>query len=126
MPAETAPPLPARRMSSRRGRWLGSAIALIGLALLGGLAWTLTHAPKPASAAADGAAGPRGPGGRGGPPSTGGLAAAREADIPVLLEALGTVTPAANVTVRPQVSGVLTQVLFKEGQTAKKAICSRP
>ena len=45
---------------------------------------------------------------------------ARKADIPVVIEALGTVTPAANVTVRPQVSGVITQVLFKEGQMVKK------
>jgi multidrug efflux system membrane fusion protein len=37
-----------------------------------------------------------------------------------VIEALGTVTPAANVTVRPQVSGVITQVLFKEGQMVKK------
>ncbi|MES1163515.1 MAG: efflux RND transporter periplasmic adaptor subunit, partial [Rhizobacter sp.] len=48
------------------------------------------------------------------------VAVARQADIPVVIEALGTVTPAANVTVRPQVSGVITQVLFKEGQMVKK------
>ncbi|MDP3824126.1 MAG: efflux RND transporter periplasmic adaptor subunit, partial [Burkholderiales bacterium] len=65
--------------------------------------------------------GPGGPGGgRGGAASTVGIARAKQADIPVLIEALGTVTPAANVTVRPQVSGVLTQVLFKEGQMVKK------
>jgi multidrug efflux system membrane fusion protein len=49
-----------------------------------------------------------------------GVAVARHADIPVVIEALGTVTPAANVTVRPQVSGVITQVLFKEGQMVRR------
>jgi multidrug efflux system membrane fusion protein len=37
----------------------------------------------------------------------------------VIIEALGTVTPAATVTVRPQVSGVITQVLFREGQMVR-------
>jgi multidrug efflux system membrane fusion protein len=53
------------------------------------------------------------------PATTVGVAAAERADIPVLLEALGTVTPAATVTVRPQVSGVLQQVMFREGQMVK-------
>mgnify|MGYP000305903679 FL=1 len=36
------------------------------------------------------------------------------------IEALGTVTPVANVTVQAQVSGVLTQVLFTEGQMVRR------
>ncbi|MFI4950223.1 MAG: efflux RND transporter periplasmic adaptor subunit, partial [Caulobacterales bacterium] len=40
--------------------------------------------------------------------------------IPITLDGLGTVTPAATVTVTPQVSGVITQILFKEGQVVKK------
>jgi len=66
-------------------------------------------------------------GGRGGfgargaaPPSTVAVVRARRADVPVLLDSLGTVTPLATVTVRPQVSGVLTQVLFTEGQMVTK------
>ncbi len=109
----------------RRRRWLGSVIAILCLVALGSLAWYLTHQPKVATAsgAGGGPGGPGGPGGgggRGAPPSTVGVALARKADIPVVIEALGTVTPAANVTVRPQVSGVITQVLFKEGQMVKK------
>lgn len=107
----------------RPRRWIGSVIAIVALALLGGLAWYLTHQPKtPTAGAAGSPGGPGGPGGggRGGAASTVGVASAKQADIPVLIEALGTVTPAANVTVRPQVSGVLTQVLFKEGQMVKK------
>ena len=129
-PAMDQPEAPHRP----RRRWLGSVIAIVCLALLGWLAWYLTHQPKDsaggppgsasgASGAGGGAAGGGrggGGGGRGAPPSTGGVAVASKADIPVVIEALGTVTPAANVTVRPQVSGVITQVLFREGQMVKK------
>ena len=49
-----------------------------------------------------------------------GEATARRADVPVYIDALGTVTPVATITLRPQVSGVLTQVLFTEGQMVTK------
>jgi multidrug efflux system membrane fusion protein len=114
----------------RRKRWLGSLIAIVCIAAIGALAWYLTHQPKAADGAraaapgggpgGPGGPGPGGPGGGRMPPSTVGVANARAADIPVVIEALGTVTPAANVIVQPQVSGVLTQVLFKEGQMVKK------
>jgi multidrug efflux system membrane fusion protein len=48
-----------------------------------------------------------------------GVATAEKADIPVWIDALGTVTPSATVTVRPQVSGVLKQVMFQEGQMVR-------
>jgi multidrug efflux system membrane fusion protein len=51
--------------------------------------------------------------------TTVGVATAAQASIPVTLEALGTVTPQASVKVRPQVSGVLDKVLFKEGQKVR-------
>jgi multidrug efflux system membrane fusion protein len=46
--------------------------------------------------------------------------AVRAGDISVTLDALGTVTPLATVTVRPQLSGYLTQVAFTEGQMVKQ------
>jgi multidrug efflux system membrane fusion protein len=118
---------------SARGRWLGAVIALVGLALLGAAAWYLTHRPAETPAAAvagapgaSGAASGRvggggggGGGGRGGASAVG-TATATTADLPVFLDALGTVTPSVTVTVRPQVSGVITQVLFAEGQLVKK------
>ncbi len=117
------PDAAAQPRASRR--WRGSVVAIILAALLGGLAWYLTH--RPAVNAAGGypavaASGARGAaaGTRGGPPSTVGVALARQADIPVNIEALGTVTSAASVTVAPQVSGVITQVLYKEGQMVQK------
>jgi multidrug efflux system membrane fusion protein len=41
-------------------------------------------------------------------------------DAPVTLDALGTVTPLATVTVRPRIAGHLLQVGFREGQHVKK------
>ena len=41
-------------------------------------------------------------------------------DIPVIVNALGTVTPLATVTVQTQISGYLTEVGFSEGQVVQK------
>jgi multidrug efflux system membrane fusion protein len=105
---------------SRRTRIFGGVIALAILAGIVWLAWTLMH-KEPEPGAGGGFGGPGGPGGGGrrGPASTVAVATATTADLPVIIEALGTVTPAATVTVRPQVSGVITQVLFREGQMVR-------
>ncbi|WP_366945589.1 efflux RND transporter periplasmic adaptor subunit [Polaromonas sp.] len=101
---------PPRKRLSRRAVLIGSLIAVITLAGTGWLAWRLTHPADDTSTTAPGAA-------RRGPPATTvGVATAERASIPILLDALGTVTPQASVRVRPQVSGVLQKVLFKEGQ----------
>jgi len=49
-----------------------------------------------------------------------GLAAAAKGDIPIVIRALGTVTPLATVTVKAQITGQLTQVEFTEGQSVKQ------
>jgi len=95
-------------LASKRPWIILLVLALLALAVWG--AWTLAHEAK--SAGPGGGFGRRG----GRPPTTVGVAAATLADIPVTLEALGTVTPVATVTVRPQVSGIITQILFREGQ----------
>ncbi|MDY0977425.1 efflux RND transporter periplasmic adaptor subunit [Massilia sp. CFBP9012] len=124
------PPHPTtdRPARTRRARLIGGVIAVLSMVALGGLAWWLTHQPAggPGGAggpgmAAGGPGGPggaRGPGGRG-PATTVGVARAEQADIPVTLEALGTVVAAATVTVRPQVSGVVQKIHFTEGQLVK-------
>ncbi|MES2192722.1 MAG: efflux RND transporter periplasmic adaptor subunit [Pseudomonadota bacterium] len=125
VPANIPESSPPRKRISRRTSIIGAVVALLLLAALGGLAWYLTRPAAPGAAAGagfgGGPGGPGGPGGgRGGPASTVGVATAEKASIPVVLDALGTVTPQATVKVRPQVSGVLERVLFSEGQMVKK------
>jgi multidrug efflux system membrane fusion protein len=111
--------IPRKRLS-RRTSIIGSVVAVLALAGTGWLAWRLTH---PSPEASSTAAGPGGTGGAAGrrspPPTTVGVAMAERASIPIILEALGTVTPQATVKVRPQVSGVMEKVLFKEGQMVR-------
>ncbi|WP_439814552.1 MdtA/MuxA family multidrug efflux RND transporter periplasmic adaptor subunit [Zavarzinia sp. CC-PAN008] len=57
--------------------------------------------------------------GRGGQ-TTVGVAPVAIRDVPVTLESLGTVTPAAMVTVTPQVGGMLTEIRFTEGEVVQK------
>jgi len=137
-PPDDPSPADVRVVPPRR-RWLGAVVAILALIALGALAWYLTHRPAApaggpfaalaAGSGASGAAGPdlAAPGGPGGTgrgsrfgASTVGVATAVRADLPVVLEALGTVVPSVTVTVRPQVSGVLTQIAFTEGQMVKK------
>ena len=119
MDSQTAPHTPRR---SRRSKIVGTVIALAVMAALGGGAWYLTHSGASAQGGPGmgGPAGPGGPGGRRGAPSTTvGVASAVKSDLPVVLDALGTVTAASTVTVRPQVSGILKELKFKEGGMVK-------
>ncbi|MGH8445950.1 MAG: efflux RND transporter periplasmic adaptor subunit, partial [Solimonas sp.] len=113
---------------SRRAKIVSTLGVVIGLALLGALGWYLAHrnTSSPAAGVAGAPGGPGGPGmmmgggGRRGGATTVGTAKAEIGSVPLLLEALGTVTPLATVTVRPQVSGVIQTVAFTEGQMVKK------
>ena len=120
-PRTPEPNAPVRRKLSRRASVIGTVLALVLAAGLAWLAWDLTRPEQAASARGPGGArgGPGGPGGGRGA-TTVGVATAESADIPVYLDALGTVTPLATVRVRPQVNGVMTQVLFKEGQAVRR------
>jgi multidrug efflux system membrane fusion protein len=107
-PQPAAPP--ALQPPSRRRRWFGSLVALLVVLLLAGGAWYLIKRSGQ----------PTGGPGFGGAQTTVGHASARQADLPVTIEALGTVTPLATITLKPQVGGILTDVLFTEGQTVTK------
>ena len=115
---------PLRTKPSTRQRIISSVLVVAALAALGGLAWYLT---RPDTAPPAGArAGPRPPNGAGPgagsgftPTTTVGVANVEAVDLPVVLDALGTVVPAATVTVRPQVGGVLQKILFNEGDTVR-------
>jgi membrane fusion protein, multidrug efflux system len=126
MPMDPVTPGPdprPRRKLSRRASLIGTVIAVVVAAGLAWLAWDLTRPEQTASMqrgpGGGGRGGAGGPGGGRGA-TTVGVATAEAADIPVNLDALGTVVPLATVRVRPQVNGVMTQVLFKEGQPVKR------
>lgn len=105
----TAPPRPSS--AKRRHSLVGIVIACVALAAVGWLAWFLTHSNSGTSRPKSGFSG------KGGPSmTTVGVATAERADIPVTLDALGTVFAGATVTVRPQIAGSLQKVLFHEGQ----------
>jgi multidrug efflux system membrane fusion protein len=107
------------QISSRRPWIIVLVLVLLGLAIWG--AWALVHGARSAGPGAGGMGGPGGFGRRGGrAPTTVGVAAASLADVPVTLDALGTVTPLATVTVRPQVSGIITEIRFREGEMVKR------
>ncbi|MTJ83588.1 MAG: MdtA/MuxA family multidrug efflux RND transporter periplasmic adaptor subunit [Telmatospirillum sp.] len=92
-------------------RWRRAVWGLLIVALLGTLAWVIFR-PQPASPVRPGRMGAGGP-----MPVV--AAVAEKGDMPILLNALGTVTPLATVTVKTQIAGQLTEVAFQEGQTVK-------
>jgi multidrug efflux system membrane fusion protein len=102
----TAPPLIEKPTSARRGTIVGLIVLLIIVA--GGayeiVGWMRSSAPAP----------------RGQPPQSVGAATIGTGDIRVVVNALGTVTPIATVTVQTQIDGQLQEVAFTEGQTVKK------
>jgi membrane fusion protein, multidrug efflux system len=106
---------------SSRSRWLKWLLLLILIVIIAGVVWRVLPFGK-----GQGAMPPGGRhGGRGGPPGMammGGGATlvhsgvATTADVPVYLNALGTVIPNASVTVTSRVDGQLEKVYFTEGQ----------
>jgi multidrug efflux system membrane fusion protein len=103
-----APSVPVRpgRVWRRRVGW-----AVAALVVLAALTWTLWPQPPAPQR-----------GGRfrltGAMPVV--AATVAKADVPVTLSGLGTVTPLAVVTIRPQISGYLVALGFKEGQMVKQ------
>lgn len=84
----------------------------LGLAVVAGAGWYITQ---------NKAAPPARQGGRfAGIPTPVGTAKAEKGEIPIVIKALGTVTPLATVTIKTQITGQLVQVAFTEGQTVKK------
>ncbi|MBL0420320.1 efflux RND transporter periplasmic adaptor subunit [Ramlibacter sp. AW1] len=123
-PTPGSPHLPPARRLGRRASLLGTLIALLIVAAVGWLAWHLTQRPSTPEVPPGRPGAAAGPGATGGgaprvPPTTVGMAEVERADIPVTVEALGTVIPAATARVRPQVSGVLQQVNYREGQLVR-------
>ena len=101
---------PAAR-PSRRSPLVPILVALLVAAVIGALVW---YVLAKRAGNGDGERGSRRP------PVTVGVAGAEQQAFPVVLEALGTVTPVATSAVRAQVSGVIQQILFSEGQMVQK------
>ena len=117
-PREIMVAAPRRR---RRWPWLVLVLLLAG----GGGAWwywpqlTGQGGGPGAAQPAPTTARPGGRGGRFGSPVPVTVAAAQRTDIPVLLNALGTVQALNSITIRSQVEGVLTEIAFTEGQDVR-------
>lgn len=107
----------ARSYLWQAGRWSRARVAsrralllLIGLAFLAVILWLLR--PAPDVGRRDGRFGTNGP-------VPVGVATASLGDIRITLDALGSVTPLTTVTVKPEVSGILQKIDFREGQMVK-------
>lgn len=96
--------------SRRRGRWFWTIAVLVVVLAAGLLWWHPWSAVKPAASGRSPLA----------MVPTVRVAKVQTGDIPVTFDALGTVTPLANVTVRTQISGQLMTLGFHEGQMVAK------
>ncbi|HUA56193.1 MAG TPA: MdtA/MuxA family multidrug efflux RND transporter periplasmic adaptor subunit [Candidatus Sulfotelmatobacter sp.] len=95
--------------SRRAGRpWRAIVWGLLILLVIAGVVWLVypRHATKAAAGGRFGAAGPM--------PVA--VATAQKGDMPIIFNALGTVTSLATVTVKTQINGQLSLVAFQEGQ----------
>jgi len=108
-PADLPTPHSRLAWASRRAWWIAGVLVLL---LAAALAWRIHGLGQ----GKDGA-----PFARGGPGGALPVAIAQvtTADVPVTLNALGTVTPLATVSVRPQVTGPITRIAFTEGQVVR-------
>jgi multidrug efflux system membrane fusion protein len=104
------------RSRLRPGRLI--LLALLLAAAGGGWYWWTHRAPKSGAdqTAIQGGAGRSGQA----QPQPVGVATVEKGDIRVILNELGTVTSLANVTVKTQLNGPLTEVAFQEGQLVQK------
>jgi multidrug efflux system membrane fusion protein len=89
---------------------------LLLAAVLAGGWWWWNRSASTAQEAPRARTGARGPGAAGGVQVPVTIATATQRDLPLTLDALGTVQALASVVVRPQVEGQLMEVLFREGQ----------
>ncbi|MHC2250686.1 MdtA/MuxA family multidrug efflux RND transporter periplasmic adaptor subunit [Bradyrhizobium embrapense] len=115
------PSIVAPEQTRRPSRWRGFLTGCIVLAVLAGIVWWTRQQAAP----------PQAGGGRNAGPMSIVPEAVGKGDIGVSLNALGTVTSLATVTIRSQISGYLMKIDFKEGDEVKKGdliaeIDSRP
>ena len=110
----TPEPSPKQQTPPRRRSLLGRIALVVALAAAAVFAWQKFEHTEPSST------GGTNPGRSGPPPQTVRVAPVTLGDMPITIDALGTVTPFETVTIRTQIAGVLQEVGFEEGQTVKK------
>lgn len=104
-PPPAVPPTAPPPQSPKRGRLRWIIIAVVVIALVAIVVWHVRNNRKPQ---------------RGAAPQVVTVQAATLGSMPETLNALGTITPVATVTVLPQLSGYLTEVGYREGQDVVK------
>ncbi|WP_322070368.1 MdtA/MuxA family multidrug efflux RND transporter periplasmic adaptor subunit [Paraburkholderia bannensis] len=131
-PRRDTPPSPATGTAAprkSRGKLIAIAVVLIvaAIVLWRWQPWNRNPnggAGAPNAASGGGGGRHMGRGGAGGAfasmPQPVSVATAQAGDMPIVITALGTVTPLADVTVRTQLSGTLQSVNFQEGQMVNK------
>ncbi|MCP3721865.1 MdtA/MuxA family multidrug efflux RND transporter periplasmic adaptor subunit [Paraburkholderia sp. CNPSo 3272] len=120
---DTTPQSPAP-VAARRGKGkfiaLGVVIVIAGIVLARWQPWNKALSGGNATPAAGAHMRRGGPGAMANMPQPVSVATAKAGDMPIVITALGTVTPLADITVRTQLSGTLQDVYFQEGQMVKK------
>src|SRR5271167_3254916 len=97
----------------RRRNWLLWIVVVAALAAAGFYAWKKYESAAPSAKPEDTSGRPAQP------PQTVRVAPVITGDMPLTIDALGTVTPFETVTIRTQIAGTLQKVGFAEGQTVK-------
>ncbi len=127
--ADPRPPAPlVVEHPAPRRRWVSTVLVLLAIAVGAFIAWKLATGAKSGGGPGGppGAGGPPGSGGRGGRGGAGGgmvtvgTAKAVATDVPITIDALGTVVSPVTATIRTQIAGRLLAVDFREGQLVHK------
>jgi membrane fusion protein, multidrug efflux system len=111
-PAPVPPPI-VETPPRRRRNWLLWTVIVAALAAAAFVAWKKYESAAPSANREETS------GRQGQPPQTVRVAPVITGDMPLTIDALGTVTPFETVTIRTQIAGTLQNVGFAEGQTVK-------
>jgi membrane fusion protein, multidrug efflux system len=106
-------PAPVETAPRRRRNWLLRIAIIAVLAAAAAYAWQKYEHIAPSTNRDEGSGKPAQP------PQTVRVAPVTLGDMPLTIDALGTVTPFETVTIRTQIAGTLQKVAFTEGQTVK-------
>jgi membrane fusion protein, multidrug efflux system len=114
--SEPAPAAPTTLETAprRQRNWLTWIVIVAALAAAAVYAWKKYESPAPSANSEETSGRPAQP------PQTVRVAPVIQGDMPLTIDALGTVTPFETVTIRTQIAGNLQTVGFTEGQTVKQ------